>query len=79
MADDELKEKALESYWRSAACGSLSSKKCYILGFIAGTKIAQEENEELKQQLAVVTKNRDELLNEIDRLEERVAELSACY
>ena len=48
-------------------------------GYFAGAKEMQEEIAILKEKLEVVTKNRDELLNEIDRLENCVAELRECY
>lgn len=39
----------------------------------------EKENATLKKELEVFKKNRDEILNEIDILEDRVAELRECY
>ena len=36
-------------------------------------------NEEYEARMKVLTQNRDELLAEIERLEERVGELEECY
>lgn len=38
MTEEELKNKAKESYWDSEASGSMSSKNCYVIGYIAGAK-----------------------------------------
>lgn len=52
MTKEELEKKAENSYWDSEASGSMSSKKCYVVGYIAGAKEMQEENEQLRQQIA---------------------------
>lgn len=39
----------------------------------------EKENAILKKEIEAITKNRDELLNEISRLEDCVAELRECY
>lgn len=51
MLEKDLEKKALERYWRSSACGSLSSKRCYILGFTDGASLIQEEIVTLEQQI----------------------------
>lgn len=51
MTNEELEKKAENSYWDSEASGAMSSKKCYVVGYIAGAKEMQEENEQLKQQI----------------------------
>lgn len=56
MTEEELKKKAKESYWNSDANGGLSSEKNYILGFIAGAKEMQKENEQLKAQIEKMKK-----------------------
>ena len=43
------------------------------------TECLAKENAILKEKLEVVIKNRNELLNEISRLEDCVAELRECY
>lgn len=49
MTKEGLEKKAENSYWDSEASGSMSSKKCYVVGYIAGAKEMQEENEQLKE------------------------------
>lgn len=51
MTEEELKKKAEESYWDSTASGSMSSKNCYVVGYIAGAKENQLTVEEMLKRL----------------------------
>lgn len=51
MTKEELEKKAEESYWDSDASGSMSSKNCYVVGYIAGAKENQPNAEEMIKRL----------------------------
>lgn len=54
--------------------------KIAIRIFLAGLKAGEKKvKEEYEVKIKALTLNRDELLTEIERLEERVDELKECY
>ena len=73
MTQEELEKKAEESYWKSDAYGGLSSKKCYVLGYVDGAKEMQKENEELKQQVSYLEDNLRVVIKDIEYLRDSVA------
>lgn len=64
----ELEKKAEECYWNSDASGSLSSKKCYTLGFIAGAKEVQKENEQLQQKWLESEFEKSKLVSQVEKM-----------
>lgn len=53
MTDKELEKKAKESYWDSEASGAMSSKDCYVVGYVAGAKAMIEKMNEMIEKMGV--------------------------
>lgn len=80
MFEKEAEEyvQGLTMYYASVHRGSIPSqfekylRKAVELGF-------NKAKEEYEKRINVLTQNRDELLSEIEKLEERIGELEGCY
>lgn len=80
MTSEELKKKAESSYWDSEASGSMSSKKCYVVGYIAGAKEAQKEADAywqniITEQHKLVDECRIKAEQEIEQLRKQVGKM----
>lgn len=77
MTNEELEKKAEESYWNSDVSGSFSSKKCYILGFIACAKELRKEISETENALDMFLEENEHLKRDNGLLAKRICELQS--